>query len=128
MTKVYPNTFYMDVWEKFIRADGDPSYYSMISGDGYARRRLFEDCGGLATKDRVKQKVDEILRDGIPDIDTFSCVEVKHGWNYERCVRHQDDDCSSFDIVKNGEHTDHEQYTVEIVYIDEDVNAMSKLK
>lgn len=32
MEQVYPDTYYMEVWEKFTRADGKPSYYTMMWG------------------------------------------------------------------------------------------------
>lgn len=130
MNKLYAGTYYIDVYERFIRADGEPSYYTMMYGSGHVKLRLHEDWGRVASKTYLKQRIDNILRASIPAIDSFNCSETTYGWEYDRYVKHLDDEYSgiNLEIVGKGEHTDHEHYTVDISYIYEDSNVMSKLK
>lgn len=127
MKKVYPDTYYMEVWEKFTRADGEPSYYTMMWGNGYTKQYLFDDYR-IVTKEKIKEKVDEFLRDTHYAIDSFKCTENEYGWTYERYVRYHDDESNEHDVVEKGQHTDHEEYTVAISFIHEDIDIMSKLK
>lgn len=126
MSKVYSNTYYMEVWEKFTRADGEPSWYTMMWGDGYTKIRIGENHR-IRTKSDIKKKVDEFLRETHFQIDTFECTEHEYGWTFERFVKYHNDEFKECDVVKKGEHTDHEEYEINIIYIDE-VNGMDRLK
>lgn len=123
--KYYPNTFYMSVWEKFTAANGEPSIYTRMFGDGHFTCRLLENTT-LVTKELLKTKVESILSEH-SSLDDFTCMETAFGWKYERFVKWLDEDGFDYEIVPEGQHTDHEVYTVEISFIEKVVDIFTKL-
>lgn len=123
------NTFYANIEEDFKRLDGTSSYHSMLMGDGRFKMELnFGRVGGEESKENVKKLVEMNLSQGVPDIATFNVVETEYGWKYERFVKTIDGDIDYYEIVKEGEHTDHEVFHIFVFYIHYQSNAYSKLK
>lgn len=125
MEKYYPNTYYMKIYEDFKRLDGSESYYSKLMFNP-STSRVAEDYE-VRTKSDLKEKVEEQLSH-VANLQSFNVTETKYGWKYERFMKTSDDmDSDIYEIVEEGQHTDHELFTVEISYY-EDVNAMERLE
>lgn len=115
----------MSVWEKFTAINGEPSLYTRMFGSGHFTCRLAEDSVNI-TKQFLKNKVEEILSEHT-SLDDFTVTETDYGWNYERFVKWLDEDGFEYELVDEGQHTDHELYTVELSIYREDYDAFKKL-
>ena len=125
--KYEENTFYANITEDFKRLDGTSSYYNMLMGDGCHTVEL--DFRTLEeSKENIKKLVEMKLSQGVPDIATYHVVETGYGWKYERFVKTIDGDSDYYEIVEEGEHTDHEVFHIDIFYIRKGTAAYSKLK
>lgn len=122
------NTFYASIEEDFKRLDGTSSYYNMLMGNGFKMELNFERVGGEESKENVKKLVEMNLSQGIPDIATYNVVETEYGYKYERFVKTVDGDIDFYEIVEEGEHTDHEVFHIFVFYIRYQSDAYSKLK
>jgi hypothetical protein len=123
------NTFYASIEEDFKRLDGTSSYYTMLMGDGRVTMELnFRRVGGEESKENAKKLVEASLIQGVPELATFNIIDTDSGWKYERFVKTKDDDSGYFEIVEEGEHTDHEVYDVLVFFIREELDTYSKLK
>lgn len=123
MEKVYPETFYMSVYEKLKQKDGSDSFYSRLMfspsmweiGDAiYAKSEL---------KDRMERKLSAVV-----ELKDFTITETAYGWKYERFIKWTDEDKGIYDLVEEGQHTDHEVYTVDISYYEDVRNVFSRLR
>ncbi|MFS0708955.1 hypothetical protein AB6N22_12765, partial [Kocuria palustris] len=110
MDKVYPDTFYMTVYEDFKRKDGSGSLYSRMMFNPSTWKVM--DGWRTTRKEELKKKVEENLSRFI-NLNDFTITETKHGWKYERFVKWLDEE-DNYELVEEGQHTDHEAYTVDI--------------
>lgn len=123
------NTYYATIVEDFKRLDETSSYYSVLFGNGrYTMELNFGKVGGIESKENVRKLVEMSLSQSVSDIATYNLVETAYGWKYERFVKTKDEDSNYFEIVKEGEHTDHEVYYVDVFYIRSETDAYSKLQ
>lgn len=114
MEKVYPDTFYMTVFEDLKMKDGSNSYYSRIM---FNPSTWIVDSS-IYEKSILKEKVEEKLSH-VVELHDFTITETKYGWTYERFIKWVDEDKGIYELVEEGEHTDHEVYTVDISYYEE---------
>lgn len=122
------DTYYATITEQFKRVDGESSYYTRLTGNGQFTIELnFNRLDGDESKENAKKLVEERLEPSIPDLDTFDVVQTDYGWKYERFVKTSDEDMTVFEIVKEGEHTDHEVFDIYVFYIREEWDTYSKL-
>lgn len=121
----YPNTYYMTIFERFTAIDGKPSVYTRMYGNGSTTYKLVEG-NGIVTKSLLKEKVEKIINNS-SELTDFNCTETEYGWQYERFVKWLDEDRNTYEIVPEGQHTDHEVYTVDISYFDEVYDIFKKL-
>lgn len=123
MNKVYPDTFYMVLYEDLKRIDGTESYYSRLMFNP-STWNLGE---FINNKEDLKKKVEKNLSQVI-NLDDYSVMETKFGWEYERFVKWLDDEeFGDGENVSEGNHTDHEVYTVDISYYEEVWDKFEKL-
>lgn len=122
MNKVYPDTFYMKVYEDFKRKDGSNSHYSGLMFNP----SIWYIGKHINNKKDLKIEVEKRLSDVI-NLDDYSVTETKFGWKYERFVKWLDDDFVDGENVKEGDHTDHEIFTVDISYYEEVWDKFEKL-
>jgi len=123
MEKVYPETFYMTVYEKLKMRDGSDSFYNRLMfnpseweiGDAIYEKSIL--------KERVEQKLSNVV-----DLQDFTVTETAYGWKYERLIRWIDEDKDIYELVEEGQHTDHEVYTVDISYYEDVRNVFSRLR
>jgi hypothetical protein len=115
----------MSVYEKFTAKNGEPSVYTRMIGNGYFTRYLTWGTG-IITKAFLKEKVEKILSNHTK-LDDFTVTETDYGWKYERFVKWLDEDGIEYEIVEEGQHTDHEVYTVDISYFEEVTDIFKKL-
>ncbi|WP_144509886.1 hypothetical protein [Bacillus sp. FJAT-22090] len=123
MERIYPDTFYMTVYEKLKQKDGSDSFYSRI---------MFNpsdwDIGGsIYEKNILKERVEKRLSN-VVDLDDFTITETKYGWKYERFIKWIDEDKGIYELVEEGQHTDHELYTVDISYYEDVSDILKRLR
>lgn len=122
------NTYYATIVEDFKRLDETSSYYTVLFGNGrYTMELDFGKVGGVESKENVRKLVEMSLSQSVSDIATYNLVETAYGWKYERFVKTKDEDSNYYEIVEEGEHTDHEVYYVDVFYIRAETDAYSKL-
>lgn len=120
--------YYARITQQFKRTDGTPSYYDMLSGNGQFTIRVRGKVVEHLTQSRVKEIVHEHLKGHVHELDSYQVLESDYGWTYERFVRMDGDDVDTYEIVSEGEHTDHEVFDVYVFYIFEDVDAFHELE
>lgn len=125
MSKVYPDTFYMTVYEDFKKKDGTPSDYSRIifNPSTWEVMSGWKSETKKALKDRIEEKLCRVM-----DLIDFTVSETNYGWKYERFIKWLDEEGISYEIVEEGLHTDHEVYIVDISYYEEVTDIFSKLR
>lgn len=125
MERFYPNTYYMTVYEEFKQKDGSESAYSRIMFNPSTWS-----VGGsvyIRTKVELKEKVEKYLTDSIGPLDDYTVTETASGWVYQRFVTWSEDE-RNYEVIKEGVHSDHEAYTVDISYYEDVENVFSRLK
>ncbi|PHA03044.1 hypothetical protein COE51_01495 [Bacillus pseudomycoides] len=125
--KVYPNSYYMTVHENIKDKNGEQSVYTRLFGcDGYFTCHIREYYGGISKKE-LQDEVEKILKRQLHNLEEFTVTETKYGWKYEMFVKWLNDGFD-YEVVEEGQHTDHEVYTVDISYIDEVTDVFATLK
>lgn len=125
MKKVYVDTFYATVYEDFKQKDGDDSLYSNLMFNP-TTMDLMEGYRST-TKSELKEVLDKRMSNFI-NLSEFTVKETNHGWIYERYIKWLDEDGNDYEIVKEGEHTDHEMFTVDISFYEDVYGIFAKLK
>lgn len=121
MEKVYPETFYMTVHEKLKMKDGSDSLYNRLMFNPSE----WEIGDMIYEKSVLKEKVEQKLGHAV-NLHDFTITETAYGWKYERFIKWLDEDGDNYELVEEGQHTDHEVYTVDISYY-EDVRNVWRL-
>lgn len=117
-----PDNYYVRITERFKRLDGTSSWYNMLSGNGQFTVRIpFKD--NKFSKAVAREYIHKVLKQAAWDLDSYSIIEQQGGFYYERYLKTDDSDSDVYEIVKKGEHTDHEVFDVYVFYIEEDSDA-----
>jgi hypothetical protein len=124
----YAGEYYARITQQFKRKDGTRSHYDMLSGNGQFTMRIGYGFAKEFTKSTVKESVHKQLKQHVYDLDSYTLIENNYGWIYERFVKSDEDVVDNYEIVNEGEHTDHEIFDVYVFYIQEDDEAFLKLK
>lgn len=116
MTKIYPDTFYASIYEDFRQKNGENSlYYNLM----FNPTKISLMNGSRSTsKSELKKVLDEKMSN-IINLNQFIVKETDYGWVYERYVKILDEESLEYEVVKEGEHTDHEVFTVDISFHEE---------
>ena len=117
MEKVYPDNFYITIYEDLKQKNGESSLYSIMMFNPSTRRLM--DGYRSTTKSEIKQKLDKQMSD-IINLDEFEVTENEYGWIYERYVKWLEEDFYEYKgVSKDDEYDDHEMFTVEISFYEE---------
>lgn len=111
--KVSAESFYIDIYENLTQKDGTSSYYNRLMFNP----SLVEIGEYVSSKSDLKEKVDEEMKIVVGSLEGFTVEETGKGWVYTRYVKWVgDEEDEKMEIVKEGEHTDKEEYSVEVQY------------
>ena len=114
MRKVYPDTYYIEVYEDFKKKNGEPSEYTRMAGDGSIRLELVE-RGIVDTKKEILSHIKDKRISRYFNLKDFVTKETEYGWVFERYVKWLDEDGLEYEIVtKDEEYDDYERYVIDL--------------